>query len=95
MLEYSFGGREVSKESSRRDNRQLKTGARLRNQHGRSQERKSGAPPVRAQVAAHAPNGLGDDGDGKQFQSVNETLRRAAFSVSKAIGGKDHKESRW
>ena len=59
-----------------------------------SQECQSGPLPVRAKVPAHAPNGLGDDRDGKQFQSMDEALRGAAFSIAQAIGRKDHQERR-
>src|SRR5271166_3019203 len=83
-----------AEESSSRNDCQLKTGTRLRNQQRRSEERNPGALPVRAKVPAHAPNGLGDHRYGKQFQSMNEALRGVTFSIAQAIGSQNHEDRR-
>ena len=69
-----------AEESSGCDDRQLQAGAWHRDQKRGSQECKSGTLAVRAKGPAHAPNGLGDDGDGKQFQPVDKPLRSAALA---------------
>ncbi len=70
--EEQAGGR------SERDRADLAEGSACEDRNGDCRKGNAGALPIRREALRHAPDRLRDDGDGNEFQAVEQTFRNGA-----------------